>query len=63
MQNRQAMQSMLMDLMDWKQVDGLETGADPASAVRGVISVIFGCQVSLRVHYCKRDEVCFTTLL
>jgi len=57
------MQSMLMDLMDWKQVDGLETGADPASAVRGVISVIFGCQVSLRIHYCKRDEVYFTTLL
>jgi len=27
------------------------------------ISVIFGIQVSLRVHYCKRDEVYFTTLL
>jgi len=29
----------------------------------GAISVIFGSQVSLRVHYCKRDEVYFTTLL
>jgi len=27
------------------------------------ISVIFGIQVSLRVPYCKRDEVYFTTLL
>jgi len=29
----------------------------------GAISVIFGNQVSLRVQYCKRDEVYFTTLL
>ena len=29
----------------------------------GTISVIFGSQVSLRVHYCTRDEVYFTTLL
>jgi len=27
------------------------------------ISVIFGSEVSLRVHYCKRDGVNFTTLL
>jgi len=29
----------------------------------GAISVIFCSQVSLRVHYCKRHEVYFTTLL
>jgi len=29
----------------------------------GAISVIFGSQISLRVHYRKRDEVYFTTLL
>jgi len=29
----------------------------------GAISEIFSNQVSLRVHYCKRDEVYFTTLL
>jgi len=28
-----------------------------------VILVIFGSQDSLGVHYCKRDEVYFTTLL
>ena len=28
----------------------------------GAISVIFGSQVSWRVHYCKRHEVYFTTL-
>jgi len=33
-----------------------EPGADPASKFRGVISVIFGSQVSLWCHYCKRDE-------
>jgi len=38
-------------------------GADPASKFRGAISIIFGSHVSLRVHYCKRDEVYFTTLL
>jgi len=37
--------------------------ADPASKVRGEISVIFGSQVSWQVHYCKRGEVYFTTLL
>jgi len=30
--------------------------ADPASNVGGAISVIFGSQASLRVHYRKRDE-------
>ena len=40
------------------------TGADPASKFRGrAISVIFGSQVSLRVHNCKSDEVYFTALL
>ena len=29
----------------------------------GAISVMFGIQVSLRVHYCKRHEVIFTTRL
>jgi len=28
-----------------------------------MINVIFGSQVVLRVHYCTRDEVHFTTLL
>ena len=38
--------------------------ADPASKFRGgAILVIFGSQVSLRVHYCRRHEVYFTTLL
>jgi len=31
--------------------------------LQGAISLIFGSQVSLRFHYCKRDEVYFTTLL
>jgi len=43
--------------------DYQSTGADPASKGRGAVSVIFGSQVSLRVHYCERDEVHFTTLL
>jgi len=29
-------------------------GVDPASKVRGAISVIFGSQVSLRLRCCKR---------
>ena len=37
-------------------------GFQPVS-LRGAISIIFGSQVSWRVHYCKRDEVYFTTLL
>jgi len=39
------------------------TGADPASKFRGRFQWIFASQVSLWVHYCKRDEVHFTTLL
>jgi len=31
--------------------------------VQGAVSEIFGSQVTLRVHYCKRDEVYFTTVL
>jgi len=41
-------------------------GADPLVSLGGrggAISVIFGNQVLLRVHYRKRDEVFFTTLL
>ena len=40
----------------------LHAWADPASKVRGAISVIFGGQISYRLCYCKKDEVCFTTL-
>jgi len=29
----------------------------------GTISVIFGGQVSIRVHHCKKDEVYITTLV
>jgi len=39
------------------------TRADPGSKIRGAISVVFGIQASLRVHYCKINEVYFTTLL
>jgi len=43
---------------------GADTGADPASNFRGgAISAIFGCQVSWQLHYCKRENVCFTKLL
>ena len=36
----------------------MKAGASPANKFGGeAISVIFGSQVSLRVHYCKRDEV------
>ena len=39
-------------------------GAGPANEFRGgAISVIFGSQVSLRIHFCKRDGVYLTTLL
>jgi len=31
----------------------MDSEADPASKLRGAISVIFNSQVSLRVHYCK----------
>jgi len=37
--------------------------ADPASKLGGTISAIFGSQVSLQVHYCKRHKVYFATLL
>ena len=37
------------------------SGTDPASEVRGTISVIFGRQVWLRVDYCKGDEVGYTS--
>jgi len=37
-------------------------GATPVSKLGGASSLILGSQVSLRVHYCKRDEVYFTTL-
>jgi len=37
--------------------------ADPARKFRGEFSVVFGCQVSLRVHFCKKHEVYFTALL
>jgi len=43
--------------------NGEDTGADPAGKSRGAISVIFCSEVSLRVHYCKRHKVYFTTLL
>jgi len=35
----------------------------PEKQEGGAISVIFGSQISLRVHYCKRDEVYVTILL
>jgi len=35
-------------------------GADPVNLV-GAISIIFGSQVSLQVHYCKTDEVGYTS--
>jgi len=38
------------------------TRADPASKVRGAISVVFGSQVSYQLCYCEKDEVYFTTL-
>jgi len=37
--------------------------ANPSSKVREAISLIIGSKVSLGVHYCKRGEVHFTTLL
>ena len=38
-------------------------GVDLASMVRREISAKFDSEVSLRVHYCKRNEACFATLL
>jgi len=40
-----------------------QSGLDPASEVKGTNSVIFDSQISLRVHYCEKDEIYFTTLL
>ena len=39
------------------------SGSDPISKVSGAISIILGSRVLLRVHYRKRDEVYFRTLL
>jgi len=50
----------LTSSFDWKcQPSYRLTGVRgvPASKFKGVVSVIFGSQVSLRVHYCKRYEV------
>ena len=47
----------------FKKSRDLNPGADPARKFRGEISVVFGSQVSLRVLYCNRDDVYFTTLL
>ena len=42
----------------------VQAGAHHANTFRGgAISVIFGSQVSLRVHYCERDEVANTSTL
>jgi len=38
-------------------------GIDIQGRLMRAISIIFGSQVTLRVHYCKRDELHFTTLL
>ena len=40
-----------------------EQGRIQPVSLGGAISVIFGSQVSSPVHYCKRDEAYFTTLL
>jgi len=45
----------------YKEKHWAKPGADPASQVRGTISVIFGSQVSLLVHYCKRDDILYTS--
>jgi len=50
---------VLFDQTFWFSLQGR---IQPGS-LGGTISVIFGSQISLRVHYCKRDEVYFTTLL
>jgi len=41
-----------------KSCSNVNTGANSASKARGTISVIFGSQVSLRVHYCKCVFLC-----
>jgi len=39
------------------------SGVNPSSKFGAAISIIFGSQFSLQVHYCKRGEIYFTTLL
>jgi len=41
----------------------MKSGENRGSKVRSSILVVFGSHVSLRVHYCKRVGVYFTTLL
>jgi len=54
-------QRLLNDIFHVRQV---QAAADPASKLgRGAISVIFGSQVSLRIHCRKRNEGYFTPLL
>jgi len=58
------MQFVLVCLIRLVALHARATVADPTSKLRGeAISVLFGSQVSLRLRYCKRDEVYFTTLL
>jgi len=53
--------NIFLQLMTLQQLTS-RLRADPASKFRGgAISVIFGSQVSLRVLYCKRDDVYFAT--
>jgi len=58
---------LLVPKLGAKRIGWLELsfspGADPARKFGSAISEIFRSQVSLRVHYCKRDEVYFTALL
>jgi len=46
---------MLLQLNKHNNYNFFQSWPDPASNFRGAISVIFGCQVSLNVHYFKRD--------
>jgi len=51
--------------ISYSHIRSLSAGEDPARKFSGggAIPAIFRSQVSLRVHYSKRDEVFFTTLL
>ena len=53
----------LKDLLKTSVLLHTNQGRIQPVSLRGVISEKFGSQVSLRVHYCKKDEVYFTTLL
>jgi len=44
-------------------IDLFQGRIKPVRLGGGAISETSGSQVSLRVHYCKRDELHFTTLL